>query len=105
MYNLETLTTLEKTRIREKRTIQRQHWQHWVHKTQDKNKQNKNKSPLWQTISNNVNKTRVLPQTTGNKNDLNIVFMVKSSGHHNTEQRTKRHILVKQTKKNLKRRQ
>jgi hypothetical protein len=58
-------------------TFQR-NWQHWVHKTQDEDKE---KKPInvghhyTQTNRNNVNKTCVLLQTTGGKDEPNIVFM------------------------------
>jgi hypothetical protein len=52
-------------------TIQR-NGQHWVHKTQDENKQNK-KHHYAQTNINSVNKTWTLLQTTGGKDEHNIV--------------------------------
>jgi len=40
-----------------------------------------------QANTNNVNKTRVLLQTTGGKDEPNIVFMRNHNGHHHTEHR------------------
>jgi hypothetical protein len=53
----------------QKRTIQR-NWQYRVHKT--KAKQSKNRT---QANTNDVNKTRSLPQTTGCKDEPNMVYM------------------------------
>ena len=52
--------------------------------TQNEDKQNKKHNTIYvghhfkQTNTNNVNKTRVFLQTTGGKNEPNIVFMWKS---------------------------
>ena len=44
-------------------------------------------TPLWQTNTNNVNKIGVLLQTTGGKDEPNIVFMQKSyrTSQHGTQ--------------------
>jgi hypothetical protein len=71
-------------------TIQRT-WQHWVYKTQevDKNKQTKNTTQyvldttMHKQTPINVNKTWVLVETTGGKDELNIVFMWTSQ--HGTQ--------------------
>ena len=41
-----------------------------------------------QTSTNNVNKTWALLQTTGGKDEPNIVSCGNGNGHHNTELRT-----------------
>jgi len=41
-----------------------------------------------QTSTNNVNKTWALLQTTGGKDESNIVLCGNGKGHHNTELRT-----------------
>jgi len=41
-----------------------------------------------QVITNNVNKTCVLLQTTGGKGEPNLVLCGNRNGHHNTELRT-----------------
>ena len=62
---------VHKTKKNKTKTIQR-NWQHRVHKT----KKNKTKTHHYmQTKTNNVNKTCTLLQTTGSKDDPNIVFM------------------------------
>jgi hypothetical protein len=55
----------------------------WVYKIQDKAKQNKKHNTCVahhyvQTNTNNVNKTRGLLQTTGGKDEPNMVFMRQS---------------------------
>ena len=37
------------------------------------------------TNTNNINKTRVLLQTTGGKEEQNIILCGNRNGHHNTE--------------------
>ena len=50
-----------------------------------------------QTNPNNVNKTRALLQTTGGKDEPNIVFFCENrNGHHNMTLWTQRHIIWKQ---------
>ena len=46
-----------------------------------------------QTNINNVNKTWTLSQTTGGKDEPNIVFCVNRNGHHNTELWTSGYII------------
>ena len=41
-----------------------------------------------QTNTNNVNKTWAFLQTTGGKDELNIILCGNHNGHHNTEPRT-----------------
>ena len=57
--------------------------------TQDEDKQNNNiicvRHPYAQTNTTNVNKTRVLLQTIGGKDERNIVLFGNRKGHHNTE--------------------
>ena len=59
--------------------------------TQDEDKQNNNiicvGHPYAQTNTTNVNKTRVLLQTIGGKDERNIVLCGNRKGHHNTELR------------------
>ena len=59
--------------------------------TQDEDKQNNNiicvRHPYAQTNTTNVNKTRVLLQTIGGKDERNIVLCGNRKGHHNTELR------------------
>jgi len=47
-----------------------------------------------QTNTNNENKTWALLQTTGGKDEPNIVLCGNRNGSHNTELRTKRHIIL-----------
>ena len=66
----------EYRRGNKERTIER-NWQHRTHKT----KKNKNKNTNMCRIpqhANNINKTCGLPQTTGGRDEPNIVFMRKS---------------------------
>jgi hypothetical protein len=61
-------------------TIQR-NWQHGVHKTKTnkaKTQHNMCWTPLYANKEKKVNKTGALIQTTGGKNESNIVFMRKS---------------------------
>ena len=45
-----------------------------IQRTQDEDKQNKNTTPLYtQTKTHNVNRTQALLQTTGNREEPNIV--------------------------------
>ena len=64
-----------------KRTIQR-NWQHRLHLRRRKTKQKHNTIDMEQHYAqanrNNVNKTCVLLQTTGGKDESNIVIMRKS---------------------------
>ena len=61
-------------------------WQHWVHKTQDEDITKKTTTHkticvghhYTQTNTNNVNKVCALLQTTGDKDEPNIVIMRKS---------------------------
>jgi len=54
---------LEKTEGSKQEWAIQRSWQYWVHKTQDEDKQNKNRNTICvghryaQTITNNVNKT------------------------------------------------
>ena len=53
---------------------------------------------LWTSVctntnTNNVNETSALLQTTGGKDEPNIVLCGNRNGHHNTELRTYRHII------------
>jgi hypothetical protein len=52
-----------------------ENWQHWVHRTQDEGKHNRTcvEHHRTQTSTTNVNKTLVLLQTTGGKDEPNIV--------------------------------
>jgi hypothetical protein len=67
--------------------------------TQDEDKQNKKHNTLCvghhylQANTNNANKTRVLLQTTGGNDELNIVLCGNRNEHHNTELRRSRHII------------
>ena len=61
-------------------------WQHWVHKAQDEDIQKKTTTHnticvghhYTQTNTNNVNKVCAFLQTTGDKDEPNIVIMRKS---------------------------
>ena len=62
--------------VNQKMTLKR-NWPHWVHKT----KKNKTKTqhnmcwtPLYATHTNNIDKTCALIQTTGGKDEPNIVL-------------------------------
>jgi len=46
-----------------------------------------------QENTNNGNQTNALLQTTGSKNESNIVLCENHNGHHNAELRTQRHIM------------
>ena len=50
-------------------------------------------TPLYAKNTNNVNKTYALLQTTGGKDEPNIVLFRNRKGHHNTELRMKRHMI------------
>ena len=74
----------EYRRCNQKWTIQR-NWQHRIHKNEwKKKKQTKKTNTIWdghhytQTNTNKVKKTWALLQTTGGKNEPNIVLMWKS---------------------------
>ena len=88
---------LLKINVRENRrgyqewTIHR-NWQHRVHKTKEEDKQNKNTTQYvvdttLETDINNENKSWALLQTTGGKDEPNIVFMWKSwrTSQHGTK--------------------
>ena len=74
--NFKQISVREYRRGNQKWTIQR----NWQHRVQDENKQNKNttQSMLWhnctQTNTNNVNQAWTLLQTTGSKDEQNIVW-------------------------------
>ena len=88
----QSISIREYRRGNRKWTIQR-NWQHSVHKTKtNKTKRQHNMcwTPIQQANTNNVNKTRVLLQTTGGKDEPNIVSFLcgNRNGHHNKEVRT-----------------
>jgi hypothetical protein len=65
----------------------RRNWQHWVHRTQN---EDNNPPPIHhytQTSTHNVNRTWAIPQTTGGKDESNIVYMQKSqrTSQHGTQ--------------------
>jgi hypothetical protein len=82
-------------------TIQR-NWQHWVRKIQDEEKQTQ-RNMLWTSVytntnTNNINETWALLQTTGGKDEPNIIlFGTKNAKIHNRTTQI-RHATRTQTK-------